>query len=48
VHQINGTDDSRIAVGTLSLSNPKAAIGQLKDLLSVDELAFHPTRSVAA
>lgn len=48
VHQINGTDDSRIAVATLSLSNPKAAVGQLRGLLLIDELGFPPKESVAA
>ena len=47
VHRINGTDDSRIGVATLALSNPKAAVGQLRDLLSVDELDLQPA-SVAA
>lgn len=48
VHQINGTDDSRIAVATLSLSNPKAAVGPLKGLLLLDELGLRPKESVAA
>jgi hypothetical protein len=40
VHRINGTDDSRIGVATLSLSDPKAAVRQLRELLSVDVLAL--------
>jgi 5-methylcytosine-specific restriction enzyme subunit McrC len=48
VHQINGTDDSRIAVGTLSLSNPKAAVGQLRDLLFGDDLGLQQKQSAAA
>ncbi|EMD81817.1 McrBC 5-methylcytosine restriction system component [Pacificimonas flava] len=48
VHRINGTDDSRIAVGTLSLSNPKAAVGQLRDLLLSDDLGLQSRQSVAA
>lgn len=48
VHRINGTDDSRIGVATLSLSNPKAAVGQLRELLFVEELALHPKQFAAA
>ncbi|MFC4594100.1 McrC family protein [Sphingobium tyrosinilyticum] len=48
VHRINGTDDSRIGVATLSLSNPKAAVGQLRDLLLVDEFRLQPRKPVAA
>lgn len=48
VHRINGTDDSRIGVATVSLSNPKAAVGQLRQLLLIDELGLDHTESVAA
>ena len=48
VHQINGTADSRIAVGTLSLSNPKAVVGQLRDLLFGDDLGLEQRQSAAA
>ena len=48
VHRINGTNDSRIGVATLSLSNPKAAAAQLRGLLLVDELGLHPNQSLAA
>lgn len=39
LHKINGTTDRRIGVATLSLSNPKAAVKHLRDLLSKEELA---------
>lgn len=42
VHRINGTDDSRIGVATLSLANPKAAVRQLSELLLIDELRLRP------
>lgn len=48
VHQINRTDDSRIAVGTLSLSNPKATVGHLRDLLFGDDLGLQQKQSAAA
>jgi 5-methylcytosine-specific restriction endonuclease McrBC regulatory subunit McrC len=47
VHRINGTDDSRIGVATLSLSNPRA-VGQLRELLLVEGLALHPRQFAAA
>lgn len=47
VHRINGTNDSRIGVATLSLSNPKAAVEYLRDLLFLDELDVHPEQYAA-
>lgn len=38
VHRINGTEDSRIGVATLCLSDPKSAVKQLRQLLSVNDL----------
>jgi 5-methylcytosine-specific restriction enzyme subunit McrC len=38
VHRINGTNDSRIAVATLSLSEPKSAAERLKNVICSDEL----------
>ncbi|WP_254447615.1 hypothetical protein [Sphingomonas sp. ID1715] len=48
VHQINGTADSRIAVGTVSLSKPQAAIGQLRKRLSLGHLCLRPIESSPA
>lgn len=42
------TDDSRIGVATLSLSNPRAAVGQLRELVLADDLGLQPWRSAAA
>jgi 5-methylcytosine-specific restriction enzyme subunit McrC len=48
VHRINGTDDSRIAVATLSLSNPKSALVHLRNLLLSDDLVPQSKQSLVA
>lgn len=48
VHRINGTSDSRIGVATLSLSNPKAAVGHLRELMFLEELDVRPEQYAAA
>ena len=48
VHRINGTIDSRIAVATLSLEDPKSAVHRLRGLVGSDELNMHSELGAAA